>query len=172
MPRLVKGETAIGIAARARRLEDGAARKCQLLKKILRQQPLNEKLAASFTSLEAIASLELASQRLMAMSPNTLRKHVRVNYEGGLDAFLADIAKIKKMLREKGDRQQDTSGVLRELREENQVLVKAIGHWSDRYQDLLKRMRKLADSSAFAKDILVAHQALFKATNAALKVAQ
>lgn len=149
MPRLCKGEIALGTSIKA----EAAKRTVQCRVDVFNLMVKNRSPSASdwsyFSSVDALALWHNSSLGITPVSPKTLRKYMADIHDGGL-ANLLSVAKtiVDKKSNRIIDRQRSTR--IADLEEKASLAVDSALEMTARYFDLLEKLQKLAKESESA----------------------
>lgn len=158
MPRLLRGQRAASVEARAKALDAGVRMRIDELTRVLSQKAPDAIRLHPFTTLERLAQWSVPARGILPMSPNTLRRRVDDQYPGGMPALRAALQRVRALRHHARDRAHAQYAERRALRRENEALINAMAHWSERYYDLVKRLRHLAETHRPARRALETHQ--------------
>lgn len=158
MGRLRKGDVAPGIAARSERAKESIAARLKVLDELQRNRSkCDDGVLVFFETVDALAGWTDAGRRISPVSPKTMRKHIERMYEGGYVAFMAALEQVRSMNTPAGLHPSVEAEVRRRIQQE----AAAVLEMTNRYLDLIKRMRGLADASPAAMTQLKHHLQVF-----------
>lgn len=158
MGRLQKGVVAPGIAARSDRAKESIAARLKALDELRRAgSKRGDERLIFFETVDALAAWTDAGRGITPVSPKTMRKHIERMYEGGYGAFMKTVAE----LRSRSTPATPHPAVEGEVRRRIQQEAAAVLEMTNRYLDLMKRMRGLADANPAAMAQLRHHLQVF-----------
>ncbi len=158
MGRLQKGVVAPGIAARSDRAKESIAARLKVLDELRRDgSKRGEGVLEFFETIDALAAWTDAGRGITPVSPKTMRKHIEHMYEGGYAAFMTAV----EQLRSPSTTSIPYPSVEGEVRRRIQREAAAVLEMTNRYLDLMKRMRGLADTNPAAMAQLKHHLQVF-----------
>lgn len=158
MGRLQKGTLAPGIAARSNRAKESIAARLRALDDLRRAgSKRGDARLAFFETIDALAAWTDTDCGITPVSPKTMRKHIEHLYQGGYEAFMAAVDE----LRSTSTKMALHSSVEGEVRRRVQREAAAVMEMTNRYLDLMKRMRVLADTNPTAMTQFKHHLQMF-----------
>nr|CBA30150.1 hypothetical protein Csp_C22110 [Curvibacter putative symbiont of Hydra magnipapillata] len=110
-----------------------------------------------FASVDALAAWEDVDQGIYPVSPKTMRKHIDLMHGGGYRAFILSV----EYLRNHNATSTARSSVEAAIRQGLEREAAAILEMTNRYLDLMKRMRNLAENNPSAMVQLKHHLRIF-----------
>lgn len=158
MSRLQKGAVAPGVAARSDRAKESIAARLKVLDELRRAgDKRSDGMLVFFETIGALAAWTDSGRGITPVSPKTMRKHIEHMYEGGYVAFMMTVEQLRS-LRLPATPHPLVEG---EVRRRIQHEAAAVIEMTNRYLDLMKRMRGLADSNPAAMVQLKHHLKVF-----------
>lgn len=160
MARLSKGQLAPGVIARADRTKASVLRRFDLL----HSQP---EACASISTLSALAEWSDPRHGITPVSANSIRKYAKEYYPGGIRGLLNRLSEGRLSSDNRG-RSVGCQGGLTDAEVER--MADSILRWSDRYGDLVDRMRNLAAIDESVRRELNAHRKRYEWPKPILRV--
>jgi len=159
MSRLRKGQRAASVETRAREIRANVRARLERLDQVLLAGDTASAPPCWSASFEAFARWSEPSGGINSLSPKTLRRHVNEILSGGQSELLTKLAAARDVQhpsRTRGSR-------CPEGKAKDEALIDHVHAFSQRYLDLLERLRRLGASSADARETLAKHLRLFSA---------
>jgi len=158
MGRLQKGVVAPGVAAKSSRAKESIAARLKVLEELRRSGGhRGDPRATYFATIDALAAWTDLDRGIAPVSPKTMRKHIERMYEGGYEAFITVVAQLRSSSPPATPHRLVEGEVRRRIQRE----AAAVLEMTNRYSDLIKRMRSLADGSPAAMAQLKHHLQVF-----------
>ncbi|MGO4505360.1 hypothetical protein [Dyella sp. 2YAF14] len=155
MPRLRKGELAVGISARAERSRQNAHRRLEVFARIQASPPDTAMLKSHFLTISALASWTDEALGIAPISQKTLRKYVDKEYRGGYTSLRSDIQALlvpHDELAEGLATKEATSH-----RKTLAARADSVMDMSAQYLDLLQRIKRIATYDSRIESELTRH---------------
>lgn len=158
MGRLKKGVIAPGVAARSNRAKESVAARLKVFEELQQSGVSSADVRwTRFASVDALATWEDADRGIYPISPKTMRKHIDLMHEGGYRAFILSVESIRACNKTSTARPSIETAIRQGLERE----AAAILEMTNRYLDLMKRLRNLAEESPQVMAQLKHHLRIF-----------
>jgi hypothetical protein len=155
MTKLVKGQRAKSVEARAEAVRATVRARLELLEKAA-CSPSETPANGCFSSFDEFANWSEPTLGIFSLTPKTLRRHINDIFPGGQRAVLEKLSAARNM---KQSGAGTPVGTVRSTADEQ--LVDHVHAFTQRYLDLLERLRRLSLSSEEARNSLAKHLRLF-----------
>ncbi|MGO4001506.1 hypothetical protein ABVN23_10370 [Pseudomonas fluorescens] len=153
MPRLSKGQTALGTLAKTSAAKRSVQRRVEIFYLMVEENDLSSKHWVNFNSVDSLAMWHDKDLGIEPVSPKTLRKHMAHLFDGGL----ANLLKCAKDNIGKPELSPNRISRAAELEAKTRLAVDSSLEMTARYLDLLERLQKLSKDNELARLELTRH---------------